>query len=89
MSSKRPQYIVQFKGRGFGAPDKFNPNGVKVTGSGYVIVNGERPATSFHIPFEVIQHCKSVFMEQTCCARFAGDGPGREFFPTVRLGKSL
>ncbi len=87
--SEQPRYIVYFKGRGYTAPNEQNPKGIRVTGSGYVIVDGPRPARAFDIPFEVFARCKQVFMEQCYCVRYADDEPGYESYPTVRLGKAL
>ena len=88
-ASKQTRYIVHFTGRGFTAPDERNPNGVRVVGRGQIIVDGLRPSRSFDIPFEVIERCKKVFMEQCYCIRYVGDEPGCEYFPTVRLGKVI
>jgi hypothetical protein len=80
-------YRVNFRGSGHTAPDSNNPKGIRVTGTGYVIVEGEKPKRNFDIPFEVIERCKRVFMEQCRCVRYSKDGDGFEYFPSVWLGK--
>lgn len=84
-----PLYVVHFKGQGYGAPDAFNPGGIKVTAKGHVAAPGIKPKSSFDIPFAIIVKCKRVFMEQTGCEKYAGDKPGEAHFPTVWLGKQL
>lgn len=83
------RYRVNFRGSGYGPPCENNPKGVRVSASGYVIVDGERPKSNFDIPFEVIERCKQVFMQQTGCVRYSGDARSTEYFPTVWLGKVL
>ena len=83
------RYTVHFRGCGYTAPNDQNPNGIRVQASGSIVVDGERPARSMDIPFDVIERCKRVFMEQAMCVRYSGDSGSLERFPTVRLGKAL
>jgi len=82
-------YIVHFTGKGFTAPDPSNPNGVKVTATGYVRVPGPRPKRTFDIPWDVLERCKRVFMSGCQIVRYSGDKPGVEHFPVIRLGKEV
>lgn len=96
ISPKKPKYILHFTGKGFTAPDANNPKGIKVKGSGYIVVDGIRPASGFDVPSAAIEQCKKVFMEQCQCIRYDGDKPGipgqqlgEIHFPTIKLGKQL
>lgn len=82
-------YIVYFKGKGYTAPNGKNPKGLRVIGTGKVVVEGDKPADGFKIPFEVIQRCKDAFMKECHCVRYDGDKPGWECFPQVKLGKAI
>lgn len=83
------RYKVHFRGKGYTAPNAQNPNGILVCGTGFLIVQGKRPARSMDIPRTVMEESKRVFMQQCQVVRFEGDAPNQENFPTVWLGKQL
>lgn len=78
-------YTVQFIGRGYTKPTAINPMGIHVTARGFIKVCGDRPNSSFNIPFDVIERCKQIFMEETGCFSYSGDSENTTCYPVVKL----
>ncbi len=84
-----PHYVVHFKGKGTTKPDALNPQGIKVTGTGEIWVEGERPQRNSGIPNKVVEDCKRAFMKQCGIYHYDGDTPKVTNYPTVWLGRTI
>lgn len=80
-------YKVNWKGVGRGEPDESNPEGIKITASGFIVMEGDRPETNMHIPMEAAERCKAIFMRQCAVVHYQGDSLFETRYPQMWLAK--